>query len=131
MSSLDVQRVAHIAILFRLPLVAAIDLVQGNDKGTLLLPQELDRLECLLLKTVHQINNQDSNVAKTRATRSQIGKTLVARRINHQEAWQLQLNVESLLDLLDMALDVGAWKVGCTDLLRDSAGFTSLHVGFA
>lgn len=41
----------------RLPLINSINFIQGNDERTTLLLQELDRLACLVLETVHYINH--------------------------------------------------------------------------
>lgn len=42
----------------------ATDLVQRDDKGGLLVPKQLDRLNSLWFQPVHDINDQDRNVTQ-------------------------------------------------------------------
>jgi len=51
--SLNSKRISEISIIFRFPLVASVDLVQGNDEWTFLLSKQLYGLTGLLFQSVH------------------------------------------------------------------------------
>lgn len=61
---LGFKRVTSIVVLLCLPLVNSINLVQGHDEGALLLTKELHGFECLLLKTMHDINDEDGDITQ-------------------------------------------------------------------
>ena len=46
-----------------LPLVQAIDFVERDNERSLVCPNELNGLECLLLKAVHDVHDQDGDIA--------------------------------------------------------------------
>jgi hypothetical protein len=57
-----IQTVSCVSEFNSFPLIASINLIQGDDEGTFLLAQKLNRLKSLGFQTMHQIDNQDSNV---------------------------------------------------------------------
>ena len=84
-------------VLGGLPLVEAIDLVQRNAEGRVLLPQQLNRLERLLLQSVHDVYDQDGHVTKTAAATAQVGERLVTRSVDNQESRDLQVHWVAVL----------------------------------
>ena len=58
------QRVSRVGILQDSPAVQPVYLVERDAERRILLLEKLDRLECLLLQTVHNIDNQDGQVAQ-------------------------------------------------------------------
>lgn len=67
-----------------LPIVGTIDFIQSNNEGRLSHLEQLNRFECLLFDTVHEIDDKNREIAQRRATRTQIRETLVTRRIDNE-----------------------------------------------
>ena len=61
---LRLERVSRVSISLHLPVVQAIDLVQGDAERSVFLPQQLNRFESLVFETVHDVNDKDSQVTK-------------------------------------------------------------------
>ena len=59
-----VQRVPRVLILLDGPTIQPVNLVQRDAERRVLLLEKLDRFESLLLKAVHDIDNQDSQVTQ-------------------------------------------------------------------
>mmetsp|Transcript_55092 Transcript_55092/g.159527 ORF Transcript_55092/g.159527 Transcript_55092/m.159527 type:complete len:585 (+) Transcript_55092:229-1983(+) len=112
-----------------LPLVQAVDLVQGDDEKALALLQHLQRLHGLGLQAVHDIDHQDRHVAQRRTSNAQVVEGFVARRVDDHDSRNLDVEVGvHLFRLLDQR-DIG--EEGRADLLRDTTSLTLLHIGAA
>jgi hypothetical protein len=80
---LDSESISEVSVLLRFPLVASVDLVEGHDEGALLLPEKLHRFERLLLKPVHEIHDENGDIAQGGSTGPKVGEGLVTRSINN------------------------------------------------
>ena len=69
-----------------LPLVDSVDFVEGDDEGHLLLLQHVERFDGLRLETMHDVDDEDGNVAETRTTIAQVRERLVTGCVNNQKA---------------------------------------------
>ena len=58
------QRVSRVGILQDSPAVQSVNLVKCDAERRVLLLKKLDRLERLLFQSVHNIDNQDGQVAQ-------------------------------------------------------------------
>ncbi|RBQ68079.1 hypothetical protein VDGD_21613 [Verticillium dahliae] len=125
------QTLLETVVVDLLPAVKTIDLVEGNDERRLPVAEELHRLERLLLETVHDVDNENGNVAQGRATRSEVGEGLVTGRVDDQKTRDLELESAVGVDngrLLPDGLD---GEVCGTDLLGDTASLALLDVGLS
>ena len=52
----------------------------------------------------------------------------MAWSVNNEEAGQLQVDLQSFLDFLDVAFDVSSWEVGGSNLLGNASSFSGLNV---
>ena len=75
-------------------------LVESDDKRGVFAAQHLDAFDGLLLEPVHQVDDQDGDVAQGRAAVAQVGEGLVARRVDDQQAGET--DVERLRLLHDL-----------------------------
>src|SRR5271156_6806839 len=78
---------------------------------------------------MHDVNNEDRNVAQTRASRSKIGERFVTRSIDDKQPRDLEVEGIIFVHRSSLHLDSIERKISCTDLLRDTSGFTFLDVG--
>ena len=69
-----------------LPLVDSVDFVEGDDEGDFLLLQHVERFDGLRLETMHDVDDEDGDVAETRTAIAQVGERLVTGCINNQKA---------------------------------------------
>ncbi|ROW05672.1 hypothetical protein VMCG_05275 [Cytospora schulzeri] len=127
--ALQRQTLLEAVVVNLLPAVKTIDLVEGNDEGSLSVTEQLHRLESLRLKTVHDIDDQNSNVAKRRTSGTQVGERLVTGRVDDQETRDLELKLAILVDDMCLLLDGVDGEVSGTNLLSDTTGLTFLDVG--
>lgn len=58
------KSILNVVVLDRFPFVNSITLVKGDDEWTFFLSEKLNRLEGLLLKTMHQIDDEDSDITQ-------------------------------------------------------------------
>ena len=126
---LESQRLLEAVVLDLLPAVKTIDLVESDDEGGLPVTEELHGLESLGLETVHDIDNQDGDVAKRRTTRTQVGERLVTGGIDDEETGNLELELAVAVDNSRLLLDGLNGEVSGTNLLSDTTGFAFLDVG--
>lgn len=115
--------------LVGLPVEDPVDLVEGDDEGDLLGAEELHGLDGLVLEPVHEVDDQDGEVAEGGAAGPEVGEGLVAGRVDDQEAGDLQVQVDLALALVQVAPQVVLREPGRADLLRDAARLAALHVG--
>jgi hypothetical protein len=78
---------------------------------------------------VHDVDNQNGNVAKGGASRTQVREGLVTGRVDDQQTGYLELEAAVLVDDCSLLLDGLDWEVGGTNLLSDTTGFAFLDVG--
>jgi len=55
----------------------------------------------------------------------------MTRRVDNEEAGNFQVKRLSVFHVVKVLLQVFHWEVSRTNLLRDTAGLTSLHICFA
>jgi hypothetical protein len=83
------------------------------------------------MQTVHDVHHQNGDVTQAGAAGPQVGEGLVSRRVNHQQARHLHLDL--LLHVVDQHLRLVAnsvgGEVGGADLLCDPPRLHVLHVG--
>jgi len=77
---------------------------------------------------MHEINYENSNITERRSTGSQVSEGLMTWCVNDEVTWQLQINVDPTIHLLDMAFNVVLREVSSTDLLCDTSSLSSLHI---
>ncbi len=82
----------------------------------------------LRLKTVHDIDDEDGDVAERRSTGSQVGERLVSGRVNDEETGHLVLEWRVLVEDSGLGLEHLGGEVGGTDLLGDTTSFALLNV---
>ena len=70
----------------RLPLVNSVDLVESNNERDFLLFEHVERFDGLRLETMHDVDNEDGDIAETRTAISQIGKRFVTGSVDDQKA---------------------------------------------
>lgn len=75
-------------------------LVHGDDEGGLAQLEKLDRLDRLLFKAVHQVDDQDCNVAQATAALPEVGEGFVPRGVDDEEAGHLHLERVAAAELL-------------------------------
>lgn len=80
---------------------------------------------------MHNVHYKNCHVAKAATPRSQVSKRLVTRCVNNKEPWNLQINLLTMLQPGEVLDEIFLGKVGSANLLRNSASFAHLHVGFA
>lgn len=73
----------------RFPLVNSVDFVERDHERNLLLLEHVDRLDGLRLEAVHDVDDQDGDVAEGRSTVSKVREGFVAGRVDDQKAWKL------------------------------------------
>lgn len=78
---------------------------------------------------MHNINNQDCEVTKGGATRAKVCERFVTWGVDNLEAWDLQVEIQSSIHFFHMLPNGALREISSTDLLSDTTGLTSLHVG--
>ena len=117
------------AVSVGLPSITPVDFVQCHHERGVALFQKLQRLQGLILKSMHQIDHQNSNIAQTRTSRSQVAETLVARGVNDQQARNVHIHVQELFALADFFVQFFLREKCCSNLLGDTSSLAFLDVG--
>ncbi|EPE03432.1 hypothetical protein F503_07735 [Ophiostoma piceae UAMH 11346] len=125
------QTVLEAVVVDLLPAVQTIDLVERHNKGRAAVAQHAHGLERLRLEAVHDVDDEDRNVAQRRTTRAQVGERLVTGRVDDQQAGHLEVERAVLVDDGRLLLDGVDGEVRGADLLRDATSFALLDVGLA
>ena len=126
---LAIERVHDGRVLDGVPLVDAVDLVHRDDERRLAHLEQVDGLDSLLLKAVHQINDEHSDVAQTRSPGTEVREGLVPGRVDDQQAGQLEVKLAALAELLGTLHECVGRDIRGTNLLGDTARLPVLHVG--
>ena len=66
-------------------------LIERDDEGRSLPLEHVDALDGLLLQPVHQIDHEDGDIAQRGPPVPQVSEGLVARGVDHQQAWEQDL----------------------------------------
>ena len=69
-----------------LPLVDPVNLVESDDEGNFLLLEHVQRLDGLRLEAMHDVDDEDGDVAETRTAITQVGERLVTGCVDDQKA---------------------------------------------
>ena len=77
---------------------------------------------------MHDVDDEDGEIAKRGASRSQVGERLVTWGVDDEEAWDFQSKLFSALHDLDMMRQVLLREVRRANLLRDTTSFIRLNV---
>ena len=77
---------------------------------------------------MHDIYNEDGEVAKGGTSRSQVGEGLVAWSVNNLEAGNLEVEVQTALHALHMLLNSTLREISGTNLLSDTTCLASLDI---
>ena len=99
---LRLQRSPDRAVRERLPVEEAVDLVERDDERRLPAFQQIDRLDRLRLVAVHQVDDEDGDIAEARAARAQVGEGLVARGVDDEQAREAQVERGAEVDLVSI-----------------------------
>ena len=76
------------------------------------------------------IDNKDRKIAKRFSSLSEIGEGFVARGINNQETWNLDINfVVALIQFGNLLKELVLREEGSSDLLGDAALLSVLDLG--
>lgn len=79
--------------------------------------------------THHNVDDEDSDVAKRRSTGSQVGERLVTGRVDDEQTRNLVVELAVPVEDLGLFLDGRDGEVGGSDLLSDTSRLTLLDVG--
>jgi hypothetical protein len=109
----------------RLPAVEPVHLVQCHDEGRPAHLEQVQRLDRLRFEPVHNVDDEDGNVAEAAAAAAQVCEALVSGRVDDEQAGHCVVDRRQVGRAL---LDGVDGKVGGADLLRDPAGLALLHV---
>ena len=85
-----------------LPTKKKANLVERDDEGRALRPQEVEALDRLRLEPVHQVHHEDGDVAEGAAPGAEVGEGLVAGGVDHQHARQLHVHLHRLVQLRNL-----------------------------
>mmetsp|Transcript_8358 Transcript_8358/g.21999 ORF Transcript_8358/g.21999 Transcript_8358/m.21999 type:complete len:232 (-) Transcript_8358:1129-1824(-) len=77
---------------------------------------------------MHDVHDQDRNIAQRRPARAQIGEAFVPGSVDDQQRREPVLHLLNA-QLVHLLLDCLHGEERCADLLRNSASFAALHVG--
>jgi hypothetical protein len=80
---------------------------------------------------MHDIHDEHSHVAKTATTRAQVSERLVAGSVNDKEPRNFKGHRVTMLQQSQVLLEILWWEVSRTNLLSDTTGLASLHIGLA
>lgn len=105
-----------------------VDLVERHHERGLALLQQVDGLDGLRLQPVHNVDDEDGDVAEGRAPRAQVGEALVPGRVDDEQTGDPDLLRVETQDHLALLLDGRERDVSGADLLRDPASLALLHV---
>mmetsp|Transcript_20887 Transcript_20887/g.46789 ORF Transcript_20887/g.46789 Transcript_20887/m.46789 type:complete len:245 (+) Transcript_20887:1899-2633(+) len=122
------KRVDKRPILDGSPSIEAIHLVERDDKWCLLRTQHVQRLDGLRLEAVHNVDDEDGNVAEGRATRAQIGEGLVTWSVDDHQPWHLDLDALPLSQTAHSFAQRVCREERRADLLSDPTRLAILHV---
>mmetsp|Transcript_39728 Transcript_39728/g.105176 ORF Transcript_39728/g.105176 Transcript_39728/m.105176 type:complete len:521 (-) Transcript_39728:1181-2743(-) len=103
-----------------------VHLVQRNDEGAPALLQQLQGFHGLGLQSVHDVNDQNRDVAQGGASVAKVGEGFVSRCIDDEQT--RNLNVEIFFDFRGLLSQSQIWEKRGTDLLRDATCFSVLNV---
>ena len=106
----------------------------SDNEGNLLFKKHIQAFDGLVLKSVHDIDDKNSDIAEGRATGTEVAEGFVTRGINHQKTRDLVLERKilepstrerraCLLCLVCALLQVVSRKVSRTNLLCDTSSF--------
>jgi len=127
-NSLRIEGVTGVAVNDFFPFIESIDLVQSDTEWGLLLFEEFDGLEGLLLETVHDVDDEDGQIAEGRTSGSEVGERLVTGGVDNKEAGKFEFDVFTGANAIAVLLQVLGREVGRSDLLGNSTSFASLHI---
>ena len=71
---LRVESLARRKVGVRLPVIHAVDLVERDDEGGLSHAKHVEGLEGLRFETVHDVDDEDGEIAERRTARSEVGE---------------------------------------------------------
>merc|ERR1719174_874180 len=112
------QRLSEALVWNGLPVIHAVHLVEGNDKGSL---PHFQRLYCLLLKAVHDVHHEDGNITQAASPRPQVCERLVTRSIDDKEPGNLHAFGLMLTETIGSRGNLISWDEGGANLLRDAS----------
>lgn len=69
-----------------LPLVDPVNLVESDDEGNFLLLEHVQRLDGLRLEAMHDVDDEDGDVAEGGAAVAKVRERFVAGSVDNQEA---------------------------------------------
>lgn len=108
--------------------ITPVNFVESDHKRCLFGLQQIDGLDRLRFKPVHNIDDEDSDITQRRASGTQITERLVAGGIDDEQTWNFQRHVVESGHHSSLFADGFDRNVSGSDLLRDSAGFAILDV---
>ena len=106
-----------------------VDFVESHDKGRLFGFQQVDGLDGLRFEAVHDIDDEDSDIAQRRAPGAEIAERFVAGSVDDEQTGDLQRQVVEFGHHFGLFFDGVDGDVGGADLLGDSTGLAVLDVG--
>ena len=81
-----------------LPFVDSVDFVESDDVGNFLLLEHVDGLDGLGFETVHDVDDEDGDVAQRGAAVAKVRERLVAGRVDDQKSGKLHILFFELLE---------------------------------
>lgn len=108
-------------------MVYKVNLVESDHERGLFVFENIDGLDGLRLETVHNVDDQNGNVAQRRATRSQRLERLVTGRVDDEQTGYAQLLLVDVTTHFRALGNCLERHVGGAYLLRDAARLVLLY----
>jgi hypothetical protein len=80
---------------------------------------------------MHDIDDQDSNVAKRGTTASEVRERLVSRSVDDKETRDFELEFTIWVHWCDLLLQRRRWEIRSANLLCDATSFAFLDIGLS
>merc|ERR1719474_452224 len=98
-----------------------------HHEWSLFLFQQIQRLDSLRVQAVHDVDDQDGDVAEGATPVPQVAEALVTRSVNDKEAGKPEGIFKEAMNHLTLLLDPSNGRVGGTDLLGDPTRLAILN----
>jgi hypothetical protein len=93
---LFLDRLLHAGRRHPSPVKQSVDLVQGDHERRVALPQQSEALQSLRLETVHDIDDEDGQVAHGGPATAEVAERLVTGRVDDEQSRQFDLGLDKL-----------------------------------
>ena len=105
-----------------------VDFVESDDEGRFLGFEKIERFDRLRFQPVHNVHDEDGDIAQRRTSGTQIAERFVAGSVDNEKTGHFQLHLLESVDHFRLLSDGIDGHVSGTDLLGNAAGFAVLDV---